>query len=996
MVHAFGAERFGEKARVPRGNLRLVLGKGSLARPDSNEYIISEEQNFTRELATSAGQRRDSARTAVKQKQTMSRPVTTNEFLRSEIGTSESATLCELIDGFSRDDSKPAIVALRRGGEETWSYRQLGDHIGRLAVGLAKAGLRPGDTAALFARNSPEWILSALAVIRAGGVAVPLDAQMSETTLRRVLQDSGAQFVFTTSEEARVLQRACDASGMSVILLDGKCSGASSWQEYLSDESLPLPCPAADDTAILFYTSGTTGSAKGVPLTHRNLVYQVETVIGMNVVTDRDRILMPLPLHHVYPFAVGTLVPLAMGLPMIMPESLTGPQVMRALREGNVTVILGVPRLYSALWSGLNARLQAAPQPLALLFRSCFALSDWLRIHWNLSLGKLLFHPLRRRIAPAVRLMASGGAALDPDLAGKLETLGWQIGIGYGLTETSPLLTLNVPGAFKHGSVGRPISGVEIRIDPAAVPRRAEDDTLASAKPNERPGEVLARGPTVFHGYRNLPEKTAAAFTQDGWFRTGDIGFLDENNYLCLTGRISSLIVTEGGENIQPDEVEEVYGACPLIAEIGVLQKGSGLVAVIVPKLERISAGSVQAIEQKIREAVQTISKRLPSYQRIADFVLSREPIPRTRLGKIRRHLLAQHYEAALAARQGLKLSKEPLPIGEMAPEDRVILENPAARGIWDLLASRYRDRRLTPSSSPQLDLGIDSIEWLNLTLEIQQQSGVELTEEAIGRIETVRDLLREVNEGAAVAQTTSWLANPEAALPENQKRWLAPQSRILRAMAWLLFVLDRVLVNLLFRPRVTGLENLPVGEPFVLTPNHLSYLDPPALAAVLGYHRLRDTYWAGWTGVMTTNVFTRLLSRLARVVPVDPERAILSSLVMGAIVLKRGKNLVWFPEGGIAREGKLLPFRPGIGVLLEKYQTLIVPVVLSGTNEALPPGSMFPRRASIRITFGVPLWSQDLAEKGAGKTASERIVSALYDHMAALQFAEKTLASKP
>lgn len=906
--------------------------------------------------------------------------------MQNAIPMSASATLCDLIEAFSQRASKPALVALRRGGVDTWSYQELGERVRRLAAGLVKAGLRPGATAALLARNSPEWIVACLAIIRAGGVAVPLDAQMSEATLGRVLLDCGARFVFATSNEERVLRHACDLSGISVILLDGKDGEARSWRALLPEESSLLPQPLAEDTAILFYTSGTTGSAKGVPLTHRNLIYQVETVVAMNVLTHQDRVLMPLPLHHVYPFAVGTLVPLAIGLPLILPESLTGPQIMRALREGNVTVIIGVPRLYSALWAGLDARLRGAPRPVRLLFRACFAASTWLRNHSGLRVGRLLFRSLRRRIAPAVRLMASGGAALDSELAAKLETLGWEIAIGYGLTETSPLLTINVPGAFKEGSAGRPIPGVEIRIDSSAVPQRPRSEMATVPGPTALPGEVLARGPTVFHGYRNLPEKTAAAFAGDGWFRTGDIGFLDADNYLYLTGRISSLIVTEGGENVQPDEVEEAYGASPLIAEIGILQKDSRLVAVVVPKLEKISADSVQAIEQNIREAVQTISKRLPSYQRVADFVLSREPIARTRLGKIRRHLLAQHYEAALAERQGLKLSKEPLPIEEMAPEDRAALENSAAREVWDLLASRYHDRRLTPSSSPQLDLGIDSIEWLNLTLEIQQRSGVELTGEAVARIETVRDLLREVNEGGAAVQMPSWLADPEALLAEDQKRWLTPQGTFARTGAWLLSALDRVLVRLLFRPRVSGLENLPVGAPFVLAPNHLSYLDAPALAAVLDYRCLQDTYWGGWTGVMTTNVFTRLLSRLAQVVPVDPERAILSSLVMGAIVLKQGKNLVWFPEGAIARQGSLMEFRPGIGILLDRYQTLVVPVALSATNEALPPGKIIPRRVQIHITFGVPCRPRDLAMEGKGKAASERIASALHDHVAALQ----------
>src|SRR5262249_11532196 len=240
----------------------------------------------------------------------------------------------------------------------------------------------------------------------------------------------------------------------------------------------------------------------------------------------------------------------------------------------------------------------------------------------------------------------------------------------------------------------------------------------------------------------------------------------------------------------------------------------------------------------------------------------------------------------------------------EMSGEDRGLLEDSAAQSVWELLARRYRDKRLTPDTSPQLDLGIDSLEWLNLTLEIAESSGVELTDEAIARVETVRDLLREVTE-ASEGEAADPVANPDGALAEKQKRWLEPLGPLANATARFLYAVNRPLMRLLFRLHAEGLEHLPQDRQWVLTPSHASYRDPFAIAAILDWNQLRKTYWAGWTGVAFANPLMRFLSRLGKILPVEPERAARSSLAFGAKILKNKKNLVWFPEGGLSVSGE-------------------------------------------------------------------------------------------
>jgi long-chain acyl-CoA synthetase len=579
---------------------------------------------------------------------------------------------------------------------------------------------------------------------------------------------------------------------------------------------------------------------------------------------------------------------------------------------------------------------------------------------------------LRKRIAPHLRIVVSGGAALKADVGWRLEGLGWLVATGYGLTETAPLLTINQPGNLRFETAGHPVSEVQLRIDKEAAPGGAHDGHDA--------GEILARGPGVFSGYLNLPDKTAEAFTDDGWFRTGDLGFLDDRDDLHLAGRRSTVIVTESGEKVQPDAVEDAYQQHPAIGEIAVLGRNGRLVGLIVPKAD---AGDGADVEGAVRRAVEEVSRGLPSHQRLTEFALTREAIPRTRLGKPQRHLLAERYEQALqdTGRQ----SKSPMPPEEMSAEDRALLEDPAAAAAWELLAGRFGDRRLSPDSDLNLDLGVDSMEWLNISLEISQRTGVGLGEDTIARVRTVRDLLAEVAGGAREEVHRALLEDPEAALSEEQKRWLRPLDSVSQAVAFCVYWINRWMMRSFFRLRCSGLECLPAERPFLITPNHTSFLDPLALAASLDYSLLRSTYWAGWTGIVFKNALRRAAARLVQAVPIDPERGAASSLAFGAAVLKRKMALIWFPEGARSQDGSLQPFKPGIGLLLEQHPVPVVPVAIRGAHEAWPRHRSLPRLEPIEVSIHPAVDPKLLEQRGSGETPSQRIVDALHGHVADL-----------
>ncbi len=891
-------------------------------------------------------------------------------------------TLQELIDALHERGDRPFLIQFQKEGTRQWSYAELSDHVYPVAAGLRAAGIQPGDPVGLMAELSFDWIVACLATLRAGAAAMPLDIQFSDDVLKGVIEDSGTKLVFTTPDQAERVTAA--SADVRVVLLDSDESEERSLLNLYQDNGGEIPAVGPEDRAALFYTSGTTGPPKGVPLRHRNLTFQLDAIGREKLISEGDRVLLPLPLHHVYPFVLGIFIPLSLGLPIIRPKSLTGPQVIRAIREGDVTVVAGVPRLYKALFEGIQTQIQSGGNIVSGVFDRMLRWSGSLHDRFGVNAGRYLFGFIHKRFGPELRLLASGGSELNPELARKLMGLGWEVAIGYGLTETAPLLTLNLPADFRIGSVGKIVPGVDIRIDESAKPGEEEGGTVTVNGRSDF-GEVMASGPNVFEGYLNLPEKTAEALTDDGWFRTGDLGYV-EDGYLYLVGRSSTMIVTEGGENVQPDNIEEVFEQSPVIREAGVLQKENRLVALFVPELNEIPERDPDGIEKAMKNAVSNQSRQLPSYQRIGDFAITRKALPRTRLGKIRRHILPDRYdEAKQEAEAGEQIRTGPMSPDEMSNEDRALLDSRAAKETWDWLVERYPDQPLTPDTSPQVDLGIDSLEWLNITMELRQRVGVELDEEAIGRIETVRDLLREVSEaaegGAAVPKSPP-LEQPETALTAQQQRWLEPLPPGLAALARGLYQFNRLVMRSVFQLRFEGADRIPEQGPFVISPNHVSYLDPFAVASALPYRQLRRTYWAGWVGVAFKNPLFRLVSRLAQAIPIDPQRGVFSSLAFAASVLKRGQNLIWFPEGGRSPDGELKPFKPGIGLVLDRYNVPVIPVFLHGPHEAMPVGQFMPRPGPITVVFGEPVQPEQLKEEGEGKAPQDQIASALHDRV--------------
>jgi long-chain acyl-CoA synthetase len=870
------------------------------------------------------------------------------------------ATLIDFVESFARHGKRTAVIDYSQVRKRILDYGALKETIQGAASRLEQAGIGPSSTVALWGPSCADWVATYFALVCRGALVVPLDHQSSAALLSGILDHASPDLIVTTV--AHRAELAAERRTARTLLIDELAAGVpGNLHEQGSGvcggtRSLTSP----DRAAALLYTSGTTGTPKAVPLTHRNLITNTLALCAADLIAADDRVLLPLPLHHTYPFTVGLMTVLARGAAVVFPAGISGPEIAAAARDAHPTALLAVPRLCEALWSGVSAAVGHRGKWAAKLFPALLAFCGSVRRLTGLRAGRWVFRSLHEAFGGDLELIGCGGARLDPELARRLEALGWTVLTGYGLTETSPVLTFNDRSNSRLGSEGRPVAGIEIAI------RRP--DRAANAEPAGRSeqGEILARGASVFRGYRGNDAATQAAFTADGWFRTGDLGWLDPAGYLHVVGRSKELIALADGKKVFPEELERIFAASPLIREVAILEQRGRLAALVVPNETVILERGALRETVLLREALEDIGAALPPYQRLGRYAVVRSALPRTQLGKLKRHLLPDLYAQAIDA--------APREASALSAEDAARVASGRAAEVWQWIRGRFPGRALTLETSPQLDLDVDSLEWVSLTLEIEKRFGVALTGDAVSRILTVRDLLNEIEVAAA--------AEPGSTAAESHALIVEPPSAPMRALGAAVFALAWVVMRLFFRLKVAGRPPLESDIPMLIAPNHTSYLDPPAIAAALPWRRLRKTFWAGWVGILYKGPFTRFVSRACQVLPVDPDRDLAAAIETARSLLRRGYSVVWFPEGRRSPTGELGPFLHGIGRVVLHSNADAVPVAIRGTFDAWPKQRLLPRLNRVSVTFGEPLC---FFEQDADGRAAVRISEDLENSVRAL-----------
>lgn len=786
----------------------------------------------------------------------------------------------------------------------SFSYLQIKDLVLRLTAYLDNR-VSPQDRVLLYAENSVYWCIAYIAIILRGAIAVPLDVESDRETVELVMKDSEARLVFYSEKTASNVK---DYNGFDI-------SGI---------EELPLPDrfefyePSEDTIASIIYTSGTTGRPKAVMLSHGNFSFEIEAGKKTGIIREDENVLCILPLHHTYPFVCNFLVPFCLGATVTFSPYLRGPEVLKTIKERKVTALIAVPQVLELMRNRIMERLKGIPFFIRLPLFCLKELSSFLRRRADLNLGKYIFFFLHLKTGFQFRFFASGGARLDPDVMRDLEAFGFTVIEGYGLTETSPVATFNPVNRRKPGSAGKPLEGVELKI----------------IAPDERNiGEIAIKGPLVMKGYYKNEQLTKDSF-QDGWFLTGDLGYIDKEGYLFITGRKKDVIVLPSGKTIYPEDVEERYRrAIPLIKEICLLDN---MEAVIVPDTEYARKEGIVNINSNLRWQIDALSKNLPSYMRIRGFRLYNEPLPKTRLGKFRRFLIKE-----------LMLKKSP---GLRGTDPG--LETPAGRGLLEVL------KTIVPSVESihltdhlELDLGIDSLRRLELAAVLERRFSLSLTDELISRWYTVKDVLDDIER----------LSNTQQIRESREK----DRGAIFRTVNLIILAIAHFFLRSIFKIfyglRVYGIENLP-STPFIITPNHTSYLDGFVLFAALPFRVSKNLHFQGLRKYFPFKTIAELIN----VISISSDRDLLSAMAHSRQILKKGRALCIFPEGGRSFDGEIRELKTGFALLSIEENVPVVPVIIEGTYRILPRGRVIPRWSRIKLYIDKPIMPpQDLTEAG-------------------------------
>jgi len=568
----------------------------------------------------------------------------------------------------------PDLIALRYYQDEEWdhiTFAELNNAVSIIAHGLAELGAGRDNKIAIMCENRPEWVVSYLAIVTTGAIAVPIDAALGEIETGHILKHSEARTIICSLHCYEVVSRILSEldSLHDIIILDrnviirhehrGEGKGkdlvdkgrrTNNHKNFMSYDELreygiarfkkgqiEFPGNDLDYLASIIYTSGTTGAPKGVMLTHRNFMANIESIFPIIKVDERDNIMLLLPLHHSFPFTTCMLLPLVHGATISFVDIMSRDRT-RLIMECQPTIMVGVPLLYSKIYRGIIRQVES---------------SKVKNFIFNYGGKKIIGKALKKKLGGKLRIMVSGAAPMDPSVIEGYVGLGIEFLEGYGLTETAPIVSANLIGRIKIGSVGPPVINVEVKIN------NPDDEGI---------GEIIISGPNVMQGYYKNPEQTKLVL-KDGWFYSGDLGLMDDDDYIFITGRAKDVIVTRGGKNVYPDVVESVINKSRFIAESIVLgYRTDGLIGedvgvLIYPDYEALVEHAenenivfteevdidaltedakneiVETFPQLLESEVKNSMSKLANYQRVTRIGIERDEFTKTSTKKIKRFL---------------------------------------------------------------------------------------------------------------------------------------------------------------------------------------------------------------------------------------------------------------------------------------------------------------------------------------------------------------------
>ena len=888
-----------------------------------------------------------------------------------KIQEKRSHTYKDLLDLFDTSTKRfPTRVAMRierNGRKEQYTFEDVRELTLRAAGFLAEKGLKQGDRVILFSNNMPEWGITYFGILKAGATAIPIDPASSVEEIVNFAKAGEASAIVLSPKLANEnpdLMGKLAESGIElhVWTFDEVFEMPDEIEESKRLALLP-PKVLGNAVASLIFTSGTTGKPKAVMLSHKNFTNMISMLSSVLDMDLTDGVLSVLPMHHTFEFSAGFLTPFSNGTQITYLDELTAEELTRSIENGHVTGMVGVPALWEMLHRRIKTRLRERGDWVADAADSMIDFNAWLRDNTPFNLGPIVFFPIHQGMGGKMRYLISGGSALSEKVQKDLHGLGFTVLEGYGLTESSPVLTVARPGnKLLRGSVGKPLPGVEVRID------NPDDNGV---------GEVVARGQNVMLGYYNNDEATDAVL-QDRWLRTGDLGKIDEDGNLYIVGRSKDVIIDSNGKNIYPDEIEDLYGKSGFIKELSVVglsddDGGEKIASLVVPDYEHDIALARAEVNKRIDEHFREVSAGIPFFKRVKVHHITPFELPRTATRKVKRPEVV----AMLAALEERDRKKTKAAVESKGDDNllwiRKIVATVSSRPLSDVAT----EDKLT-------DLGFDSLMFVELQAAVEDAGGRVLSPDSLNEVQTVRELLTAVQR---IDKSKRLADEPKIEEKKDDEEIHIP-SLVRRVGNAAVDLAQETLYANVLDTTIEGDGNVPQHVNFIVAPNHASHIDTGLVKKALGKDVAEQTvavaaadYW------FDTKYKRAYMNNFTTLVPIERTGSLRQSLRHVTRILNEGYNALIFPEGTRSVTGDISEFKPVIGYLALNQKIGILPIYLWGTFEAYPKGMTFPKRKSLGAKIGAKIGHflsyEELRDMTVGVPNAEayRLIAARVQH---------------
>ena len=760
------------------------------------------------------------------------------------------------------------------------------------------------DKAVIFMENRPEFICSFFGIWNSHGVPVNIDAGYTAEELEYILTDAEPKYIFTSEKNLKTAEEAVKLSGKEIKIINVDTLFIP--ENFEVDEYV-IYSPETEDTGVLLYTSGTTGKPKGVVLTFDNLMSNVDAITEIKLATPQDRVLALLPYHHVLPLSINLLMAIHIGTLIVINDELSAQAIQEALKKYKITIVVGVPRLWEMIHKGIMTKIKANSMALKM-FNICKKVNSQ-------TLSRIVFKKVHEGLGGNIRFLVSGGAKIEPSILEDFKTLGIKVLEGYGLTETSPIIAFNRPDDIHIGTVGTTIPGVSAKL--------ADD------------GEIIVKGRNVMKGYYKKPAATQEVIDDRGWFHTGDLGKI-EDGYISIVGRKKEMIVLSNGKNINPADIEnEIFKGTDLIHDIAVVEHNNHLLALVYPDFDKVKERKITNITETLKwEIIDSYNVKAPAYRKILEIKIVKEELPKTKLGKLRRFMLKDVIKnldkpKAEEKKNEIKIDKSDKEYGTKE-----------FQALSDYMKKEH-DLEITPDSHIEIDLGLDSLDVVEMNAFIEKTFDFSVNEDEAGGIKVIRDICEyiRVHSNAYHSESVNWgdILN-ERVDYKLPKSWAVGLFRILTAPIFKFYL----------KLTKKGQEKIS-SEPRIYVLNHESFADAFALGHMFTYKQAKNIYFFAIKKHFEKPV-RRFFADNGNIVLVDINKNLKESLQIAAEVLKENKSLVIFPEGARTRDGEIHDFKKFFAILSKELNIPVTVMGIKGFYESMPFGSSFRRSGSVKI----------------------------------------------